>query len=165
MVNNDAQLYTIEGIAASLIMIMTLFFVVNSTSVYTPGDAHISDMQLEVLGTDALQMMDTASTHDTDSPLKTIIEFHQPDRFKSMFLNYTNNRTLDGPDYIKFNASYSCRDTSDNSISTTVLGGSHTLNGGEHAVRVTRWVRVNKAICNNFKQDRVVLMEVLLWRD
>ena len=60
MVNSDrAQLYTIEGFAAALIMLITAFLVLNATSVYTAGDTHINDMQLEALGTDALKMMDT----------------------------------------------------------------------------------------------------------
>ena len=60
MKNTDGgQLYTIEGFAAALIMIITAFLVVNATSVYTAGDTHINDMQLEALGTDALMMMGT----------------------------------------------------------------------------------------------------------
>jgi len=59
MINSDGQLYTIEGFAAALIMIMTAYLVVNATSVYTSGDTHISDMQLEALGSDALTMMAT----------------------------------------------------------------------------------------------------------
>ena len=61
MRNTDGQLYTIEGIAAALIMIMTAYLVVSATSVYTAGDTHISDMQLEALGTDALKVMDARS--------------------------------------------------------------------------------------------------------
>ena len=48
----DGQLYTIEGVAAALIMLMTAYLVVNATSVYTAGDTHINDMQLETLGSD-----------------------------------------------------------------------------------------------------------------
>ena len=59
MKNADGQLYTIEGFAAALIMLMTAYLVVNATSVYTAGDTHISDMQLEALGSDALTMMGT----------------------------------------------------------------------------------------------------------
>ena len=63
MVSSDgAQLYTIEGFAAALIMVITAFLVLNATSVYTAGDTHINDMQLEALGTDALKMMDTPVT-------------------------------------------------------------------------------------------------------
>ncbi|WML67224.1 MAG: hypothetical protein METHP_00729 [Methanoregula sp. SKADARSKE-2] len=60
MVDPDAQLYTIEGIFAGLIMLLTPYIIVNSTSIYTPGDTHISDMQLEVIGSDALTMLNTA---------------------------------------------------------------------------------------------------------
>ena len=59
MVNSEGQLFTIEGIAASLIMLMTAYLVLNATSVYTPGDTHINDMQLEVIGNDALKMLNT----------------------------------------------------------------------------------------------------------
>ena len=75
MVNDGAQLYTIEGVSAALIMLLTAYIVVGATSVYTPGDAHISDMQLEVLGTDALVMMDTPPNSTvTESPLRQIIK-------------------------------------------------------------------------------------------
>jgi hypothetical protein len=44
MKNEGGQLYTIEGFAAALIMLMTAYLVVNATSVYTAGDTHINDM-------------------------------------------------------------------------------------------------------------------------
>ena len=59
MVNEGAQLYTMEGIAAGLIMLLTTYLVLGSTSVYTPGDTHITDMQLEQVGSDILRVMDT----------------------------------------------------------------------------------------------------------
>ena len=67
MKNSDGQLYTIEGFAAALIMIATAYLVVNATSVYTAGDTHISDMQLEALGTDALKVMDIPVSRDEHS--------------------------------------------------------------------------------------------------
>ena len=98
MTNTDGQLYTIEGFAAGLIMIMTAYLVVNATSVYTAGDTHISDMQLEALGSDALTMMgtptDTTMYLSNTSPLRMIIENLMMRRtFRAMFLNLTNNRT------------------------------------------------------------------------
>lgn len=168
MVNaEEGQLFTIEGLAAAMIMILTVFFVVNATSVYTPGDAHISDMQLEILGTDALRMMDTPESYGKPSLLRTAIEEHQTAAFDKVFLNYINNRTLQGPDHINYNASFTCRDLSlpGAPITTIVLGGSATLTGTEHPVRVTRWVRVNTDICGGPVQDRAVLFEVMLWRD
>ncbi len=165
MVNDDAQLFTIEGLSAAMIMILTIYFVVNTTSVYTPGDAHISDMQLEVLGTDALRMMDTNVSYGTPSPLRSTIELNQPEVFKNLMLNYTNNRTLAGPDNIRFNASYVCRSAATGAITNVTFVGSANLTGTEHPVRVTRWVRVNKDVCDDLQQDRAVLVEVLLWRD
>ena len=183
MVSGDGgQLYTIEGFAAGLIMIVTAYLVVNATSVYTAGDTHISDMQLEVLGSDALRMMGTPvntsmNLNDT-SPLRTIIETNDADTFRTMFLNLTNNRTGLPPDYIakmnstmdyiQFNASYTCWDINNNVVSTNPISYSRNLTGGEHTVRATKWVIANKKsvdLCGTTNKDRAVLVEVLLWRD
>ena len=165
MVNNDrGQLYTIEGFAAALIMVMTAYLVVNATSVYTAGDTHINDMQLEALGNDALRMMDVApNVTDAETSLQKIIRTDNSAEFETKFLEYTNE-IGSGPGHdIQFNASYSCRDSSDN-IRTVQMINSRNLTGGEHAVRATKWIIVNKG-CNEPARDRAVLVEVLLWRD
>jgi hypothetical protein len=92
-----------------------------------------------------------------------------------MFLNLTNNRTGLSPDYInridtsmdyiQFNASYTCRNITNNATETYPFSYSRNMTGGEHTVRATKWVIVNKAVCGSPKQDRAVLMEVLMWRD
>jgi hypothetical protein len=167
MVNDSGQLFTIEGVASGLIMILTVYFVVNATSVYTAGDAHISDMQLEVLGNDALKMMDTPANWSVlKTPLQAIVENDQRDTFRTMFLNYTANRSLAEPDHINFVANYTCRAVADDSTGSYALSASRNLTGGEHPVRATKWVIVNKKVCgSNVLQDRAVLVEVLLWRD
>jgi len=190
MINSDAQLYTIEGFAAALIMIMTAYLVVNATSVYTAGDTHISDMQLETLGSDALTIMGTPEStvmylSDTN-PLRMIIESNPPDggTFKTQFLNLTNSNKTGGPmdgnevnstmKYIQFNASFTCRNTTasaNNKTETYQISNSRNLTGGEHTVRATKWVIVSKGsvatpFCGSTtKQDHAVLVEVLLWRD
>ena len=67
MVNDSGQLYTMEGVAAGIIMLLTVYIVISTTSIYTPGDTHIPDMQLEQLGSDVLAMMDTPDTNGTKS--------------------------------------------------------------------------------------------------
>ena len=170
MINTDGQLYTIEGFAAALIMIMTAYLVVNATSVYTAGDTHINDMQLEALGSDALRMMGTpvnTSMNSIDtSPLRTIIENDDASTFKTMFLNLTNNRTGLSPDYInridssmdyiQFNASYTCRNnTITMQLKPIPFSYSRNMTGGEHTVRATKWVIVNKAV-SAVVQNRIV---------
>lgn len=59
MVNNEGQLYTIEGIAASLILLVTAYFVLGSTTVYSPGESHVTDLQLEQIASDTLLVLDT----------------------------------------------------------------------------------------------------------
>ena len=103
------QLYTIEGFAAALIMIVTAWIVIGITSVYTPGDTHISDMQLEQLGTDVLMAMDTpdASAVPLKSPLQTFVENKDgtgPALFNNMFLSYSNNKTGAMTDNIQYMA-------------------------------------------------------------
>ena len=184
MINADGQLYTIEGFAAALIMIMTAYLVVNATSVYTAGDTHISDMQLEAVGSDALTMMGTPTNTTmyltNTSPLRMIIESpgSLPNAtFKAMFLNLTNSGTgvpsvndtevNSTMKYIQFTASYTCRDVTNN-VTSYPLSYSRNLTGGEHTVRATKWVIVNKKsvqLCGTTNTDRAVLVEVLLWRD
>jgi hypothetical protein len=173
-VNADGQLYTIEGVAAGLIMLLTAYIVVNSTSVYTPGDTHISDMQLEVTGSDALLMMNTAANVSPDgtlgkSPLQQMIESNDQIGFGRAFNSTLNNRTDGSRDRIQFmtNVSYVRPDNTVNS--TTLLNMSRPLTGGEHAVRVSQWVVVEKRFpdcsipaCSG---KHAVLVEALIWRD
>jgi hypothetical protein len=170
MVNDHGQLYTIEGVAAGLIMLLTAYMVVGATSVYTPGDAHISDMQLEVLGSDALTMMDTPPNSTvTESPLRQMIEndSYGKDQFKNMFMNYTNASGYGPKHDIQFSASYSYVVPSDGTTMSATINSSRNLAGGEHAVRATKWVIVNKKLppVTGVLKDRAVLVEVLLWRD
>ncbi len=72
MMNDDGQLYTIEGFAAALIMIMTAYLVINATSVYTAGDTHINDMQSGIIGKRCIENDGYTSEH-----------FDEFDRFQS----------------------------------------------------------------------------------
>jgi hypothetical protein len=169
MTNTDGQLYTIEGFAAALIMIITAYLVVNATSIYTAGDTHISDMQLEALGTDVLQVMDTNESLLTLSPLRTIITNATPAdnaTFRSIFLTLANRKAGSGMDHIQYTANYSYRDMTNNSVESAFIDASRNLTLGEHAVRATKWVIVNKQLPgNSTTQERAVLVEVLMWRD
>jgi len=171
MVNDTGQLYTIEGIAAGLIMLLTAFIVVNSTSVYTPGDTHITDMQLEVVGSDALAMMNTAPNNTLEkSPLQTMVETDDAVNFGTMFKNLVNNRTGTTPDSIQYRASvvYDNPNTP-GQYNSTPLGESRSLTGGEHAVHVSQWVLVMKQFPECHAQscsgNHAALVEVYLWRD
>ena len=173
MVKDGGQLYTIEGISAGLIMLLTAYFVLNSTTVYTPGDSHISDMQLEVLGNDALKIMNTRvdNTH-LESPLQEIIEQGDAMRFRTMFMNLTNNESGSTRDRIQFSANYTYRMQDVTAINTTqsvFFTSSRPLTGGEHAVRATQFVIVHNNVPGQYGsselRNRAVLVEVLMWRD
>jgi hypothetical protein len=175
----EGQLYTIEGFAAAIIMIMTAYLVVNATSVYTAGDTHINDMQLEVLGSDALKMMGTpVNTSMNFADNSTLSEIIQSDPinsnlFNDTFFNLINTRTLQKSDrFIQYTASYTCRNAPDNSVKSVPIAYSRNVSGGEHTIRATKWVVVNadapkiKANCGaTAPGNRAVLVEVLLWQD
>jgi hypothetical protein len=172
MVSGDGgQLYTIEGFAAALIMVVTAYMVVNATSVYTAGDTHISDMQLEAMGSDALTVMGTPANlvekNNGESILRTIIETGDAALFETTFSGMVDTGVT-GRD-IQFIASYTCRDTASvppDAISSIPLSSSgRQLTGTEHPVRVTKWVITDGNICGTSSVPRAVLVEVLLWLD
>ena len=171
MVKNDGgQLYTIEGFAAGLIIIITAYLVVNATSVYTAGDTHINDMQLEALGSDALRVMDIPISKDERSLLQTIIEDTGNGvnnlTFGTTFSSLVNNRIESGRDHIYFTANVSYYDITKGSVDSHLLNNTRNLSGGEHPVRATKWVIVNKELPgDSVAGNRTVLVEVLLWRD
>lgn len=185
MVNHPdgGQLFTIEGIAAALIMLATVFIVVNTTSVYTPGDTHVNDMQLEVIGTDALKMLNTPESMSGDgkSPLVRMIELNDAGAFNTSFTNILNNRTGADPDTIQFSADISYKSNcgaTKNGVNTTHFTHSERgiLYGGEHAVHVSQWIIIDDYNTTTFKNvfieqcgsmsaKRAALVEVYLWRD
>ena len=176
MKNTDGgQLYTIEGFAAGLIMVITAYLVVNATSVYTAGDTHINDMQLEQLGNDALTAMGTpmniAESVNGSSTLRSILESDSvtmKNAFRTNFSALVNTTGTGLKQDIQFNATYSCR-KNDNSIESRSISSSlRNLSGDEHPVRATKWVIINRLsdpVCDTTNTDRAVLVEVLLWRD
>ena len=171
MVNADGQLYTIEGLAATLIILITALIVVNSTSVYTPGDTHIADMQLEVTGNDALDMMAHVSNISPDgtigkSPLETIVENGDSAGFVTTFNNFVNNRTASSKDRIQFMANVTYLRLDNTVNMSTPLGMTRPISGGEHAVRVSKWIIVEgETPESSVVKKRAELVEVLLWRD
>jgi hypothetical protein len=175
MVRSDGgQLYTIEGIAAALIMLITAYMVVNATSVYTAGDTHISDMQLEQMGSDALTMMaipeDSDDNREGKSTLRLILEEaegHTFGDFESTFTDLVNTAGTGPTRDIQFIANYTCRLSNNNIFSDNLISSSgRDLTGTEHPVRVTKWVIADMP-CGTHESERkrAVLVEVLLWLD
>ncbi|MFZ0004947.1 MAG: hypothetical protein WCC86_03720 [Methanoregula sp.] len=195
MVNDRGQLFTIEGVAAGMIMLFTTYLVLSATTIYTPGDSHISDMQLEQIGSDALNMMNTPSNCTSSScvsQLQQIVnesdysptgiplqDLQSAIDFNTTFLNYINNRTGSMSDNLHYEAFVVFRndtDTNTNSTWSYPLAYNRNLTGVEHPVRVTEWVIIGPP---NFPgivipptephmylpKPRAVLVEVLLWRD
>ncbi|WP_342677610.1 DUF7288 family protein [Methanofollis sp. UBA420] len=166
MVDDSAQLYTMEGIAAAFIVLATAYLVAGTTSVYTPGDSHITDMQLEVLGNDVLAVMDTPVSADAESNLTKYIAAWDDSAFNAEFGGLLNKKT-DGTDRLQFAAEVSYRNTT-GVVTTEDFGTSATRSGYEQAVRVTRLVTITGKPDGSPADVRdvpqVVMVEVLIWR-
>ena len=176
MKNTDGgQLYTIEGLAAALIMVITAYMVVNATSVYTAGDTHINDMQLETMGSDTLTVMGTSvnltEKNNGNNVLQSILQENPNSMNKNFGENFTAlvNSGRTGPKRdIQFVANYTCR-KDDNSIQPLqpLSNSTRSPTGTEHPVRVTKWIIVDRddtTICDR-SDAQAVLVEVLLWQD
>ncbi|RXE55651.1 hypothetical protein ABH15_05230 [Methanoculleus taiwanensis] len=168
MVNDSGQLYTMEGVAAGLVMIITAYFVLNTTSIYTPGDTHITDMQLEQLASDALAMMDTPEAEGAESPLHSFVRLNDGAGFRTMFLDCCKLRAGGIDDNLHMNATIFYCDRSHDEIKSYSFGLSDVATGRESAVRVSRWVQLNTrpsgAPGTVSNQYPVLLVEVLVWR-
>ncbi|MEI6842836.1 MAG: hypothetical protein WCK53_16325 [Methanomicrobiales archaeon] len=177
MVNNEGQLYTMEGIAAALLILFTTYIVLTSTTIITPGETHISDMQLETLGNDVLAIMDTPASASYDaaqtlqfdpSDLETYVNLGTAGApgFNSRFLALSNAMydpvTVFKQDRIKCNAKVYYRNA--NSVGSVDFSGSK--NYRENAVVVTRWVNTKTGAINPTRNEpQTVLLEVTLWRE
>ena len=157
MVNTQAQLYTMEGIAAGVVMILTAYLVLGSTSVYTPGDTHITDMQLEQVGADILKIMDAPTTFNaTENPaaiseLEQIVATNDGARFDNVFwrqyLMLENAHIAAQKSKREGSAPFTNATVYYHSSDGTVKGyqlstGIVSYSGSEPGVRVTRFVKV-----------------------
>ncbi|MDK2973754.1 MAG: hypothetical protein PWP08_125 [Methanofollis sp.] len=168
MVGDDAQLYTMEGIAAAFVILMTVYLVAGTTSIYTPGDSHISDMQLEVLGNDVLLVMDTPTEEMKESNLTLYLRTWNATDFERNFTSLLRSRTTDGPDDTLRFAAFVSYNTTAGTINTTPFGSDGGRTGYEQAVRVTRLVTIPgrpPETPGDFREiKQVVMVEVLIWR-
>lgn len=182
MVTDEAQLYTIEGISAALLMVITAYLILSSTSILTPGDTHISDMQLEQLGNDVLKMMDTAEEFDETGV--TIYEkkqsyleeelsqdFSNPNSFTTDFIDKFQEYAGDDVDKkVKVFLEAFYWDSTAAEIKTVDCWDASVappFTGRDHYVTVTRWVHLNDPAWPAWDPGhaKTVLLEVYLWRD
>jgi hypothetical protein len=164
----DGQFYTMEGIAAAVLMVLTAYLVMGATSVYTPGDTHIIDMQLEQVGNDALKMLDTKNLSSNNlTDLELYVWTHNTTAFDSS-LNSLLNSNLGDANPIKYKADiyYIIGNTGNVSVYEFLPSTHYT--GDVNGVRISRWVFVPplvSAVPYNKTRNQTVLLEVLLWRD
>ena len=166
MVDDQGQIYTIEGVAAAILMVTTTYLVLSSTTILTPGETHIIDMQLEQLGYDALAVMDTPSGYGSQSPLSVYIQTGNSTDFNSNLTRLLNTRTELGTDTLAYNATVFYRNTGGSLQNYDFAGSQHYR---ENSVKVSRWVsisdRANGIGDMRSGEYQTVLLEVLIWRN
>jgi hypothetical protein len=168
MVSDAGQLYTMEGVAAGIIMLLTAYIVVSTTSIYTTGDTHIPDMQLEQLGSDVLAMMDTPDKERGENQLVGFIKNDQGDDLRDRFLDNCKMRAGDADADLRAQVYLSYR-TSDSVNTISLPPADESFTGRENTVRVTRWVQLPSGSYSHIpnietSRPHAVLVEVLLWR-
>jgi len=170
MVKDSGQIYTIEGVAAAILMLVTAYIVISSTTVLTPQDVHIIDVQLETLGNDALAIMDIRNSTDDDSSLlQQLIQYDDvanKSLFKDTFLLYGNSTPQGNLDNLQFEATIFYR-TSSGEVKNYPYTKSSPYYRGKSVI-VSRWVYIEDNATSNPSDMRngpqIVLIEVLLWR-
>jgi hypothetical protein len=168
MVSDSGQIYTIEGVAAGILMLVTAYLVISTTTILTPQDVHIIDMQLQQVGSDALAMMDKQDIYGNESTLAWVIRNNNTSVFQSLFLSYTNSSVGSDAEYMAYNATIYYRNNS-NEINSVIFNASPYYR--ENAVKVSRWVylpnfeNTTPSLFPDMENgNRTVLLEVLLWR-
>lgn len=63
MMDNKAQLQTLEGLGAALLITMTVVIITQSATVMTPQQEMMLDVQLEQMAYDALTLLDVAPSY------------------------------------------------------------------------------------------------------
>lgn len=161
MVNDQGQLYTIEGVAAGILMIVTTYLVISTSTVFTPQETHITDMQLEQLGHDALKLVNTPGDDESISILNQSIRDNTPVDFKTPFERLLNSRINAENDTLHYNVTLYYRDGNEVKQKQFADDGSGYYR--ENAVKVTQLVKMGNDAPAPVT-DKVILVEVLLWR-
>ena len=168
MVSENAQLYTIEGVAAAILMVVTAYLVISTNIVLTPQDTHIPDMQLEQLGHDALLVMNTPEESDGVSHLAKYI--HDDDigsvtSFRSEFSKLIESRVFENNEPLNYEVRiyYLDDDTGGVKESKPAFIDDNNYHR-EDAVKITQLVLVGPDATRGELSNEIVLVEVLLWR-
>ncbi|MDD4300744.1 MAG: hypothetical protein PHO78_08860 [Methanomicrobium sp.] len=160
--SDSGQLFTIEGLTAAIIMLASAYFVLGTGMVFTPGDVHITDMQLKQLGNDALLMMETPDSYNGENKLSEILDNKDTALFNSMFSDYLRKKTgaTEFINSLEYNSTVYYVHSGE--VKSYPFGYSdHGDNPGRNpAIRCGRYVSTNWD-----GADTVVKLEVLIWRD
>jgi hypothetical protein len=186
---DKAQLFTIEGMIAAVMMVGTGLIILNSTTLYTPADTHIYDLQFEQVGNDLLKVLDTNDTYIFSNPpypakmsmLENRVAKNPPSQtynatFNNTAYKYLNTRNSQSGnlDSIQFFINKVAIDAAGKSVverlapvdpdpvqDALIAKKIDLVKKTEHLVRATRLVYTYD---NNPNNPQVYLVEVYLWR-
>lgn len=143
-------------------MVFTAYIVLSSTTIFTPQETHITDMQLEQLGHDSLVVMATPRENGIPSTLYQSINNDQPTVFTSNFTRLLNSKVSSGNDTLHYNVTVYYRN--DDQILPFAFADDGHGYYRENAVKVTQWLRTGDDAIRMELRDKIILVEVLIWR-
>ena len=187
--NNNAQLYTVEGIAAGILMLIVVIFVVKaaplSSSTSSSSNKDV-EAQLEILGQDILTTLDFKPEDSLNSHLKEFvmdwrdnITYGNPCAGSPQSINYTCNVLQEalGDDGIAYNLELKYEIPAD--VSSNIISTSTVLKNGnpsDNAVIVSKRIILHhddpiypnspiKSIVNQTNNPtNTVMVRLILWR-
>ena len=166
MVDNRGQLYTIEGICAAIIVLISVYIVLEVGMVppypFPPGG---EEARLQQIADDALIILDTPERSGQESPLFALVREKNGTGFVSDYRELLGEKTgvsrAGSP--VQFAAEIWYRNADE--CLFLPFGTSDDVYSGGPAIRVSRFIALpeNAALLWG-GHSQAVLLEVLVWR-
>lgn len=184
--NDSGQLYTIEGIIASVVLLSVLLFVIQANSIIVPQTEKIADMKLQQKANDILTCVDISNgsqayvtNGSVSSDLKTFVEkwdFHEPVSGNIATLETTDLSGLDQyitanlPADVHYNLAISYNDVNSPTgiTSKTLIKGGDPVDNSVTATRIITLNKGDKLLSDHWKIDpnpypRTIAVKITCW--
>lgn len=162
--NNKAQLHTLEGLLAAVLMTLTVLLITQSTTIVTPQNELAVDVQLEQLSSDALTILDIAPDLTIQYNLtECVASWDQTEAsYPSHNLDILNTNLASLMGDTLYNVDFAYVDSGNLKVKKVIINGEP----GENAVVVRHFVSLTNASVQsmnggwNLEDDAIKIVEV-----
>ena len=167
MVDDNGQLYTIEGIFAAILVLISVYVVLETgmaPSYLFPSPSGGEEVRLQQIADDALLILDTPERPGQESPLATLVREKNGTGFVSDYRELLEEKTGVSPtgSPVQFAAEVWYRDSDECLV--LPFGNSGDVYSGGPATRVSRFIALPEDAFLWGGHCQAVLLEVLVWR-